>query len=136
MISYEMKVITVNSLNAVIQGVRPIPRPVHGWLHAVRNALGLSRAAVSASLKVTPSAVQDYEKAEKADAITLATLRRVAAAMDCELVVALVPKSGLTFAQLAAQRDPDFAHLRATEHSMALEAQASNDLPPPPRPSP
>lgn len=124
--------IAIESLDSVTQTIRPVSRPVHGWLAAVRNALGLSRAAVAASLKVTPSAVQDYEKAEKADAITLATLRRVAGAMDCELVVALVPRNGLTFEQLAARRDPDFAHLRATEHSMALEDQASHDLPPAP----
>lgn len=122
--------IAIDSLDSVTQTIRPVSRPVHGWLAAVRNALGLSRAAVAASLKVTPAAVQDYEKAEKADAITLATLRRVAGAMDCELVVALVPRNGLTFGQLAARRDPDFAHLRATEHSMALEDQASHDLPP------
>jgi predicted DNA-binding mobile mystery protein A len=119
-------------LDSVTQSIHPISRPVHGWLAAVRQALGLSRADVAASLKVTPSAVQSYEKAERADAITLATLRRVAGAMDCELVVALVPRDGLTFAQLAARRDPDFAHLRATEHSMALEDQASHDLPPAP----
>jgi predicted DNA-binding mobile mystery protein A len=117
-------------LDSVTQTLRPISRPVHGWLTAVRQALGLSRAAVAVTLKVTPAAVQSYEKAEKNDAITLATLRRVAGAMDCELVVALVPRNGLTFAQLAARRDPDFAHLRATEHSMALENQASHDLPP------
>lgn len=128
--------IAIDSLDSVTRAIRPVSKPVHGWLAAVRNALGLSRAAVAASLNVTPSAVQDYEKAEKADAITLATLRRVAAAMDCELVIALVPKDGLTFAQLAARRDPDFAHLRATEHSMALEAQASHDLPPAPPSAP
>lgn len=132
MISPKSKAIAIESLDSVTQTIRLVSRPVHGWLAAVRNALGLSRAAVAASLKVTPAAVQDYEKAEKADAITLATLRRVAGAMDCELVIALVPRNGLTFAQLAARRDPDFAHLRATEHSMALEAQASNDLPPAP----
>lgn len=128
----ESVVIALNSLDAVTNATHPISRPVHGWLAAVRNALGLTRASVAAKLKVTPSAVQEYEKAEKADAITLATLRRVAAAMDCELVVALVPRNGLTFTQLAARRDPDFVHLRATEHSMALEAQASHDLPPAP----
>lgn len=128
----ESVVIALNSLDTVTRATRPISRPVHGWLTAVRNALGLTRASVAATLKVTPSAVQEYEKAEKADAITLATLRRVAAAMDCELVVALVPKNGLTYAELAARRDPAFAHLRATEHSMALEDQASHDLPPAP----
>jgi transcriptional regulator with XRE-family HTH domain len=84
---------------------------------------------MAAPLKITQSAIQSYEQAEKTDTITLATLRRAAAALDCELVIALVPNGGRRFADLAAARDPDRAHLRATEHSMALEAQGSGDLP-------
>jgi transcriptional regulator with XRE-family HTH domain len=96
----------INSLDSVVSGLRPVSRPVHGWLRAVRQALGRSRASVSGRLHLSPQAIQGYEKAEKDDAITLATLRRAAAA-----------------------HDPAQAHLRATEHSMALEAQASGDLP-------
>lgn len=130
--SLKIRAITINSLANTTQGLHPVARPVHGWLHAVRTALGLSRAAMAKPLGVTPSAVQSYEKAEKADAVTLGTLRRAAAALDCDLVVALVPKGDRTFPQLAAEHDPDLAHLRATEHSMALEAQATGDLPPRP----
>ncbi len=133
MSSPSFRLIAINSLDSVRQGLRPVTRPTHGWLLAVRQALGLSRAAVAAPLGVTPSAIQSYEQAEKSDTITLATLRRAAAALDCELVVALVPKGGRSFADLAAVRDPAQAHLRATEHSMALEAQGSGDLPPSPR---
>ncbi len=115
-------------------GLRPVARPIHGWLHATRQALGLSRATVAASLHVTPSAIQSYERAEKNDAITLATLRRAAAALDCELVVAVVPRGGRSFGELAASFDPALDHLRATEHSMSLEAQSSGDLPPSSRP--
>ena len=141
--SREFKAIAIKSLDSITTNIRPISRPAHGWLHAVRQALGLSRAALAAPLKVTPSAIQGYEQAEKNDTITLATLRRAAAALDCELVVALVPRGGRSFADLAAAHDPVLAHLRATEHSMALEAQGSGDLPPipplppmPPRHSP
>ena len=37
-------------------------------------------------------------------------------------------RNGKTFAELAARNNPEIAHLKATEHSMALEDQASNDL--------
>ncbi len=122
------QVIALKSLSAVTQSLRPVYRPAHGWLRAVRQALGLSGAALARSLRVTPTAVQDYEKAEASDTITLATFRRVAAALECELVIALVPRDGQTFTDLAASRDPDIAHLKATEHSMNLEAQGSDDL--------
>ena len=121
--------IALKSLDSVTTGLYPVSRPVHGWLRAIRQALELSHAAVSARLKLSPQAIQGYENAEKNDAITLATLRRAAAALDCELVVALVPKGGRTFVALADAQDPEQAHLRATEHSMALEDQASGDLP-------
>lgn len=123
-----IKVIALNSLSTATQNLRPPPRPSHGWLRAVREALGLPRSAVATKLKVSQAAVQDYEKSEAADTISLATLRRVAEALDCQLVVALVPRDGRTFQDLAAQHDPEIAHLRAVEHSMTLEAQGSGDL--------
>ena len=132
---HRIKVIAANSLDQTTRDLRPVPRPVHGWLQAVRQATGLPRRHVAEALGVTPSAIQAYEKAEKSDTITLGTLRRAAAALDCELVVALIPRNGRSFAELAADQDPDLVYLRATEHSMALEAQASGDLPPRSAPS-
>jgi len=70
-----------------------IVRPPVGWLRAVRNSLDLTLAEMAQRLKVTPPAVRSFEQAEAEDRITLASLRRVAAAMDCELVYALVPRS-------------------------------------------
>jgi hypothetical protein len=64
------------------------------------------------------------EKYEASDRVTLRNLRRVAEAMGCELVYAIVPKSG-TFAELAEKPDRDQA-LRDVEsvvHTMALEDQ-------------
>lgn len=122
------KVIAIKSLNLVIAGIHPTPRPVHGWLRAVRDLLGLSRRAVGEKLGVTSSAVDAYEKSEQADTISMATLRRYVEAMDCEIALAVVPRRGRTFAELAADHDPEIVHLRATEHSMALEAQESGDL--------
>lgn len=123
------KAIALKSLEDVTKNLTGVVRPAHGWLRAVREALGLPRASLARTLHVSASAVQDYERAEKNDAITLATFRRVAAALDCELVVALVPRQGRSFVDLAAALDPEIVHLKATEHSMNLEAQGSGDLP-------
>lgn len=120
--------IALKSLTSATVGIQPVPRPVHGWLRAVRNLLNLSRREVGEKLGVTSSAVDAYEKSEQADTISLATMRRYAAAMNCEVALALVPRRGQTFSELVAAHDPEIAHLRATEHSMALEGQESGDL--------
>jgi predicted DNA-binding mobile mystery protein A len=104
-------------------------RPQHGWLRAIREALGMSAQLVAQSLRVTRPRVFEFEKAEAEDRITLRSLKRVAEAMNCELVYAILPKSG-TIVELAEQRARDEASKRvlAVEHSMALEDQAAGNV--------
>ena len=105
------------------------PRPSRGWLRAIREALGLTLENVGSQMGQSRKRIQEFEEAEANDRITLQSLRRVAAAMDCELVYAIVPKSG-TIAELAERR----ARAEATrdvldvEHTMALENQASGNV--------
>lgn len=74
----------------------PLPsRPAAGWLRAIRQALGMTSGVLAGRLGVTASGVRKLEQAEAADAITLATLRRVAEALDCDLQYALVPRRPL-----------------------------------------
>jgi transcriptional regulator with XRE-family HTH domain len=51
----------------------------------------------------SPPAVRSFEQAEAEDRITLASLRRAAAAMGCEVIYVLVPRTG-HLADLAAPR--------------------------------
>src|ERR1700730_1138304 len=101
-------------------------RQERGWLRAIREALCLSLEDVGKRLGQSRRRIQEFEKAEAEDRITLDSLRRVAAALDCELVYAIVPKSG-TITELAEHR----ARAEATEdvldveHTMALENQAT-----------
>jgi predicted DNA-binding mobile mystery protein A len=104
-------------------------RPERGWLRAIREALRLSLEDVGKRLGQSRRRIQEFEKAEAEDRITLDSLRRVAAALDCELVYAIVPKSG-TITELAEHR----ARAEATEdvldveHTMALENQATGNV--------
>jgi predicted DNA-binding mobile mystery protein A len=104
-------------------------RPAGGWLRAVRQALGLAQADVAKNIGVTKQAHARFERGETSGTLSIGNLERAAAAMNCDLVYYLVPRAK-SFSELAMQLDPAFAHLRASEHSMALEGQAVGDLPP------
>lgn len=121
------RAITVRALNAAILSMRPVT-PAKGWLHAVREGLGLSRAALAKRLELSPAAVQAFEQSEARGSISVQSLRKVADALDCEVILKLVPKAGQSFTNLAARYDPELVNLTATEHSMNLEAQGSGDL--------
>src|SRR5258708_37204878 len=104
----------------------PITRyspPVRGWIQAVREALGMTTAQLAKRLRVKQPSVVAFEQSEAKGTIELATLRRVAEALDCTLVYALVPKRPLQ----ATVRDRARVFLRRrrgpVEHSMLLEDQ-------------
>ena len=99
-------------------------RPGAGWVRAIREALGMSAAAFARRLGMSHAGVHKLESAEAADAITLASLRKLAQALDCELHYALVPRTSL--AQQLQDRAQTVAkeRLRPIAHSMALEDQA------------
>ena len=123
----KFRAIAIKSLQTALVSGSAI-YPAKGWLMAVREGLGLSRAAVAKRLSMTPSAIQSFERSEARGTISIQNLRKLANALDCEVVIKLVPKGGHSFIDLAAEHDPDMANLRATEHSMNLEAQGSGDL--------
>src|SRR5271167_2486344 len=103
--------------------LRPVARPVRGWIKAIREALGMTTAQLATRLGVKQPSVVAIEQSEAKGTIELATLRRVAEALDCTLVYALVPKRPLE----DAVRDRARAYLRErrgpVEHSMLLEDQ-------------
>ena len=122
-----VKELRLDQLDAVLQGTAshpPPPRPPVGWLRAIREALGMTSAALGQRLGITASGVRKLEQAEAADAITLATLRRVAAALDCELHYVLVPRQPLR--QMRRRQALRLAQQwqERSGRTMALEAQS------------
>lgn len=102
-------------------------RPTVGWLKAIREALGMTTRQLAQSVGVSQSTVIDIEKSERKGDITLASLRRYAAALDCELVYALVPRRPLqeTLEARADQLARD--QVARVSQSMSLENQATSD---------
>ena len=104
--------------------------PARGWLRAARDAVGLSQEVVARKLGVKRQSYAQFERAEERGSISLTSLQRAAAAMDCEVVYFIVPREAVahTYNELAQLNDSKFKHLQASEHSMALEGQPVGDL--------
>jgi predicted DNA-binding mobile mystery protein A len=100
-------------------------RPQMGWLRAIREASGVTLLQVAKRLRKAPSLAAKLEKSEADYRITLGSLRAAADALGCQLVYALVPKTG-SIQDLVEERARTKAaeNVRAVEHSMALENQA------------
>lgn len=99
-------------------------RPPSGWAKSIREALGLPGIVLAKRLGITSATLRNLEAAEVRQAITLASLQRLAQAMDCELQYALVPRQSLA-QQIAQQaKKKAQAQLGPIAHTMALEDQA------------
>ena len=84
---------TGNWLRQMLPKLQLTPRG--GWIAATRNALGMSQSDLARRLGVLPSSVVKLENSERAGTVRIDTLRRAAAAMDCELVLLVVPRQPL-----------------------------------------
>jgi len=107
-----------------LQPFRKQTVPGSGWIRAIRTSLGLTAVALAKRLGVTPASVSDLENSEKIGTITLNSLRKVAAAMDCDVVYAIVPRT--TLDDILKKRADEKARsiLGRVGHSMKLEGQS------------
>ncbi|MBU1363480.1 MAG: mobile mystery protein A [Gammaproteobacteria bacterium] len=102
------------------------PRPPSGWVKAIRESLGMTATHIAQRLGVTTSTVTRLETSEADDTISLATLRRAAEAMGCELQYALVPRQSLSETLEARALELARSRMATISHTMALEAQSTS----------
>ena len=100
------------------------PTPGTGWSQAIREALGMSATALGRRLGMTGNGVRKLEAAEAQQVITLASLRKLADALDCELHYAMVPRKPLAVQLQNRALTVAGDQLRSVSHSMTLEDQA------------
>lgn len=102
--------------------------PGQGWIRSIRDALGMSARQLAQRAGVTQPSVTLWEKREISGAITMASLRKAADAMQCDLVYALVPRKPLQ--KLIEDRAVEVAGkmIEPVSHSMALEGLQTDAL--------
>jgi len=99
------------------------PAPKEGWLRTVRRSIGLSTGQLARRLGVRQPWVMQLEKGEARGTVTLASLRKAAQALDCDLVYALVPRVPLEKRVRAQASRVAARELKSVSHSMDLERQ-------------
>lgn len=102
-------------------------RPPRGWIRAIREAIGMTAAQLAVRLNVSQSRVSALEKNEVRDALTLETIGRVAQALDCTFVYALVPNTSLEVLVTEQVKKQVAERLARVDHTMKLEAQGLPD---------
>jgi predicted DNA-binding mobile mystery protein A len=99
----------------------PAPRP--GWVRTIRDALGMPGRALAARLGISVPGLHKLESSEAEHQINLATLEKMAEALDCELRYALVPRRPLHDQLQDRAVDVARAKLEPVAHTMSLEDQ-------------
>lgn len=118
-VSTQYKTIADNAAAAV----QKLSTPPEGWICTVRKALGMSVSQLASRLNVTRSLLNRTEKQELVGAVTLKTMHKIAAAMECRFIYAIVPQKKID--DIIYQQ----AHFKAqeivnrTNIHMALEKQ-------------
>ncbi len=68
--------------------------PRAGWIREIRTALGLSQSQLAKRAGLSRATVQQMERAEAERRITVASLDKLAAAMGCQVAIAILPRDG------------------------------------------
>jgi predicted DNA-binding mobile mystery protein A len=117
-------------LEQIEETLRPYRRlldlqlPRRGWVHAIKEALGMSNRQLAGRVGVKASqTVEDMQEYEVSGTIKLQTLRKLANALDCQLVYALVPRKPLKQIRRDRARVVASRLLKRVSHSMRLEDQ-------------
>jgi len=92
-------------------------------MRATREALGMTATDFAKRLGVSRQTAQTYERNEIDESIQLATLRRAAEALQCQLVYAFVPVTTLDETVQRTGRDKALRELQRIDQTMLLEDQ-------------
>jgi len=98
--------------------------PLKGWIRAIRDALGMTARQLASRLGVAQQAVARIEKGEPAGSVTIKTMRRIAACLDCVFVYGFVPRTSLEASVARQAKKVATQRLAQVSHSMSLENQA------------
>ncbi len=101
-------------------------RPPNGWLNSVRGALGMSTRQLAKRCGVHHSSILRIEKNEIQDKVSIESLKKVASAMKCQLVYAIVPKVKYNSLEEIIDKQAMFLArklIKKAVHTMQLESQ-------------
>jgi predicted DNA-binding mobile mystery protein A len=124
----EKDILKIEQLEEMLRPARKLQelqRPRLGWVRAIREALGMSSPQLARRVGIKAAqSVEDMQKDEVSGVIKLQTLRKLAKALDCELVYALVPRKSLEEIRRDQATSVAKRLIKRVSHSMSLEDQS------------
>jgi len=111
----------VNQASKMLEG---LTIPLEGWLRTIRNALGMSGVQLAKRLGVTKARIAKVEQDELGGGVTLKTMKRMAEAMNCRFVYAIIPDEDIEQVLEEQALKKSKARVKAASTHMALEAQS------------
>lgn len=100
-----------------------------GWIRYMRQSLGMTLKKLGERASVSTGTIAQAERGEVAGKVTIATLKTMAKAMECEFVYAFVPKVDIDVILKQEARKKAQKILAAADTHMTLEDQrVSRDL--------
>lgn len=103
--------------------------PRRGWVKAIQEALGMTNVQLAKRLKLkAPQTIEDMQTYEARGTIKLNTLRKLAEALGCRVVYAVVPLKPLDEIRRTRAIEVAKQQLRHVFHSMNLENQGISSI--------
>lgn len=100
-----------------------------GWIAYMRQAMCMTLSTLAKATGLSAATVQQIEKREKAGRVTIETMQKIAAAMECEFVYAFVPKQELgDFLKNKATAKATRIVREADVHMTLEDQQVSEDI--------
>lgn len=97
--------------------------PKQSWIKTIRESLGMSAQDLGTRLDVSQQAVLALELSEAEGRVRMNSLRKAAEALECDLVYAFIPKTGLENSVRKQATSVFEETMKKVSHSMKLEAQ-------------
>lgn len=120
---WSLRKMRAKQIETQLKGLSKLSRPEIGWVKTIRETLGMNTRQLGKRCNVSSERIIRIESDEIEGRTTLATLEKIAQAMNCRLVYAIVPNNGMIeFIEKTAE-DKAKTQLQQTSHHMALEDQ-------------
>ena len=107
-----------------VQKASGIVKPAEGWIVTIRKALGMSGAQLARRTGVTKAAIYQAQRNEPEGAITIKQMEKIAQALGCRFVYAIVPDDSVAETVRQQARKKAEALVQRASSNMALEKQA------------
>lgn len=120
---WSLRKLTARQIDKQVKPFRNFIIPNIGWIRTIRKALGINTRQLGERTGVSSERIVRIEADELESKLTMATLEKMAEAMNCKFVYAFVPDDNLDKIIEKSARDKAKTQMFRVSHSMALEDQ-------------